>query len=154
MSVGKYLVLLGVIIFGSFGDVFLSKGMKTFTAAHGDITIAHWTRVFQAIADPWVIIGMALLLGFFVAYLSALSWADLTYVLPATAVGYVVLAIGARFWLHEQIPLTRWLGILMIVAGVGFVAGGPHTTEQPRGSDQSVGHCATPVTWHSGGGDA
>jgi drug/metabolite transporter (DMT)-like permease len=73
---------------------------------------------------------MALLTFFFIAYLSALSWADLTYVLPATAIGYVVLALGARFWLHEQIPLTRWIGILMIVAGVGFVAGGPHTSEQ------------------------
>ena len=129
MSPRKYLVLLGVVVFGSFGDVFLSKGMKSFTAVHGDITFSHWTLVFQAIANPWVIVGMALLTGFFVAYLSALSWADLTYVLPATAVGYVVLALGARFWLHEQIPLTRWIGILMIVAGVGFVAGGPHTSD-------------------------
>jgi drug/metabolite transporter (DMT)-like permease len=130
MSLRKYLVLLGIVVFGSFGDVLLSKGMKSFTAAHGDITLAHWTQTFVALGNPWVIAGMALLTFFFVSYLSALSWADLTYVLPATAIGYVVLALGARFWLHEHIPLTRWIGILMIVAGVGFVAGGPHTSEQ------------------------
>jgi drug/metabolite transporter (DMT)-like permease len=131
MSLRKYLVLLGIIVFGSLGDILLSRGMKSFTSVHGDITVAHWTLVFEAIANPWVIAGMALLTGFFISYLSALSWADLTYVLPATAIGYVVLALGARFWLHEHIPLTRWIGIMMIVAGVGFVAGGPHTSEQP-----------------------
>jgi drug/metabolite transporter (DMT)-like permease len=131
MSPRKYLVLLGVVVFGSLGDMLLSRGMKEFSSVHGDITFAHWTLLFQAILDPWVIAGMALLIVFFVSYLSALSWADLTYVLPATAIGYVVLALGARFWLHEQIPLTRWIGILMIVAGVGFVARGPHKSEQP-----------------------
>jgi drug/metabolite transporter (DMT)-like permease len=136
MSARKYLVLLGIVVFGSLGDMLLSRGMKAFSSVHGDITVAHWTLVFYAIANPWVIAGMALLLCFFVAYLSALSWADLTYVLPATAIGYVVLALGARFWLHEQIPLTRWIGILMIVAGVGFVAGGPHSTEQAASTSE------------------
>jgi drug/metabolite transporter (DMT)-like permease len=144
MSVRKYLVLLGIVVFGSFGDVLLSKGMKSFAATHGDITLAHWTLTFYALGNPWVIAGMALLTFFFVSYLSALSWADLTYVLPATAIGYVVLALGARFWLHEHIPLTRWIGILMIVAGVGFVAGGPHTSEQAD-SPQALDADRTPV---------
>jgi drug/metabolite transporter (DMT)-like permease len=136
MSLRKYLVLLGVVVFGSLGDMLLSRGMKEFSSVHGDITFAHWTLLFYALANPWIVAGMALLIGFFVAYLSALSWADLTFVLPATAIGYVVLALGARFWLHEQIPLTRWAGILMIVAGVGFVAGGPHNSEHPGNSVQ------------------
>jgi drug/metabolite transporter (DMT)-like permease len=138
MSLRKYLVLLGVVLFGSFGDVLLSRGMKEFASVHGNLTLAHWTLVFYAISNPWVIAGMALLAGFFVSYLSALSWADLTYVLPATAIGYVVLALSARFWLHEHVPLTRWIGITMIVAGVGFVAGGPHKSEQqPACGEQS-----------------
>jgi len=135
MSWRKYLVLLGVVIFGSLGDILLSRGMKQFSSVHGDITFAHWTLVFYAITNPCVIGGMALLTVFFISYLSALSWADLTYVLPATAIGYVVLALGARFWLHEHVPLMRWIGILMIVGGVGFVAGGPHKSEQPPPCD-------------------
>ena len=139
MSVRKYLVLLGVVIFGSLGDMFLSRGMKAFASVHGDITLAHWTLLFHALENPWVIAGMALLIVFFISYLSALSWADLTYVLPATAIGYVVLALGARFWLHEHVPLMRWIAILMIVAGVGFVAGGPHNTEQPDAKRRGCG---------------
>ena len=45
--------------------------------------------------------GIALLIGFFASYLTALSWADLTFVMPATAFGNVIVALLSRFWLHE-----------------------------------------------------
>ena len=73
----------------------------------------------------------------------SLSWADLTYVLPATSLGYVLLAIIAKFALHEQVSLTRWLGILLISAGVGFVTRGPALTHPPQpeaeGTPEAVG---------------
>ena len=75
--------------------------------------------------------GIALLIGFFASYLTALSWADLTFVLPATALGNVIVALFARFWLHEAISLQRWAGIVLITVGVGFVANGPSLTERP-----------------------
>jgi drug/metabolite transporter (DMT)-like permease len=56
----------------------------------------------------------------------------LTYVLPATSVGYVLLAFIARFILHENVTATRWLGIVLIAGGVGFVAQGPALTHVPR----------------------
>jgi drug/metabolite transporter (DMT)-like permease len=71
------------------------------------------------------------LIAFFAAYMAALSWADLTYVLPATSIGYVILALIAKFILHEQVTLLRWVGILLISAGVSFVAGGPVLTAKP-----------------------
>jgi uncharacterized membrane protein len=74
-----------------------------------------------------------LLIGFFACYMSALSWADLTYVLPATSIGYVLLAFMAKFVLHENVTATRWLGIVLIAAGVGFVAQGPALTHHPHG---------------------
>jgi len=74
-----------------------------------------------------------LLFAFFAAYMTALSWADLTYVLPATSIGYVLLALIAKFILHEQVTPGRWLGILLITAGVGFVAGGPALTRAAAG---------------------
>jgi len=89
-----------------------------------------------AVLNPWVAGGILLLLAFFAAYMSSLSWADLTYVLPATSMGYVVLALMARFVLHEHISPLRWTGIILISAGVGFVAGGPtlttHTHDGPE----------------------
>ena len=78
---------------------------------------------------PWIAAGIVLLIGFFASYLTALSWADLTFVLPTTAFGNVIVALLARFWLHEPISLQRWLGILLITLGVGFVANGPAVTE-------------------------
>jgi drug/metabolite transporter (DMT)-like permease len=82
-----------------------------------------------AIRNPWVITGILCLLGFFASYLTALSWADLTFVLPATAFGYVVVALLSKFWLHETVSLYRWAGIVLIVCGVGFVANGPSLTQ-------------------------
>lgn len=126
MTVRKYLVLLAIVIFGATGDALLSRGMKEV----GEIHLNDWHELIYAIGDPWVLGGIVLLLGFFASYLTALSWADLTYVLPATAIGYVVLALIAKFYLHEHISLMRWAGILLITAGVGFVATGPALTER------------------------
>jgi drug/metabolite transporter (DMT)-like permease len=72
--------------------------------------------------------------------MTALSWADLTYVLPASSLGYVLLALIARFALHEHISLMRWLGIAMVSGGVAFVTSGPEVTRRPpkRQLDSSV----------------
>jgi drug/metabolite transporter (DMT)-like permease len=126
VTVHKYLVLLAIVIFGATGDTLLSRGMKEV----GEIHLNDWHELIYAIGNPWVLGGIVLLLGFFASYLSALSWADLTYVLPATAIGYVVLALIAKFYLHEHISLMRWAGILLITTGVGFVATGPALTER------------------------
>jgi uncharacterized membrane protein len=120
----KYLVLAGVAVFGSAGDSILSYGMKQ----TGNISLHHLPSLILAVFNPWIALGIVLLLAFFAAHMNALSWADLTYVLPATSMGYVVLALLARFLLHEQISPLRWLGIALITGGVGFVAGGPVLT--------------------------
>ena len=68
--------------------------------------------------------------------MTALSWADLTYVLPATSLGYVLLALIAKFVLHEQVTFLRWVGILLIAVGVSFVASGPELTHRhPHGQE-------------------
>jgi drug/metabolite transporter (DMT)-like permease len=124
----KYLVLAGVTVFAAAGDSMLSHGMKQ----TGSISLNHLQGVIFAILNPWVAIGILLLLGFFATYMTALSWADLTYVLPATSLGYVLLALAAKFLLHEHVSPMRWLGIALITGGVGFVAGGPALTEHPH----------------------
>ena len=102
----------------------LSHGMKQ----TGNISLHHLQGIILALLNPWVAVGILLLLAFFASYMNALSWADLTYVLPATSLGYVLLALVARFVLHEQVSPLRWLGIALISGGVGFVAGGPALT--------------------------
>ncbi len=125
MNFRKYLVLAGVTVFAAAGDSMLSHGMKQ----TGSISINHLQNVIFAILNPWVAVGILCLLAFFGTYMTALSWADLTYVLPATSLGYVILALVAKFLLHEQVSPMRWLGIALITGGVGFIAGGPALTE-------------------------
>ena len=124
MNFRKYLVLAGITVFAAAGDSLLSHGMKQV----GAISPRHLHTVIFAVLNPWVGAGILLLLAFFASYMNALSWADLTYVLPATSLGYVLLALVARFALHEQVSPLRWIGITLIAGGVGFVAGGPAST--------------------------
>jgi uncharacterized membrane protein len=127
ISAWQYTVLGLVAVCAPLGDTCLSRGMTSLPA----ITLAHPATLIAAVFTPWVAVGIALLIGFFASYLTALSWADLTYVLPATAFGNVIVALLSRFWLQEPISLQRWAGIVLITLGVGFVAQGPSLTERP-----------------------
>src|SRR5207244_4928981 len=100
-------------------DPHLSRGIQEV----GNISIGNAQHLVLAILYPWVALGILFLLTFFACYMTALSWADLTYVLPATSVGYVLLAFIAKYQLHEHINTARWVGIVSITIGVGFVAG-------------------------------
>jgi drug/metabolite transporter (DMT)-like permease len=123
----RYLILLAVMLTASVGDTLLSRGM----AQIGPVDLHHLPLLWHALFNPFIASGIVLLIGFFACYMTALSWADLTFVMPATAFGYVVVALLSRFWLHEHLSLSRWGGIVLIVCAVGFVAGGPSRTEHP-----------------------
>jgi len=122
----KYLVLVGITVCATAGDSLLARGMKQL--GNINVSLHNLSALLLAILNPWVTAGILFLLAFFACYISALSWADLTYVLPATSLGYVLVALIARFGFHEVISPTRWLGIALIAAGVGFVAAGPSVT--------------------------
>jgi drug/metabolite transporter (DMT)-like permease len=141
VTLRKYLVLLSVVICGSFGDTFLARGMRDV----GAIDIHHAATVLHALGNPWVIVGIFVLLGFMYSYMTALSFADLSYVLPATALSYVNLALLSIFWLHERVSLQRWSGIVLIVAGVGLVAGGPSRTEHGEHAAENAEARAAPL---------
>jgi len=126
LSPHQWLILTVVAICAPLGDTCLSRGMTGVPA----ISLQHPGSLFAAVFTPWVAAGIALLIGFFASYLTALSWADLTFVLPATAFGNVIVALLAKFWLHNTISLERWSGIVLITVGVGFVAHGPARTER------------------------
>jgi drug/metabolite transporter (DMT)-like permease len=127
LKLSQYAVLASVAICAPLGDTLLDRGMSQMPA----ISLNHVGSLITAVFTPWIIAGIALLIGFFASYLTALSWADLTYVLPATAFGNVIVAFLAKFWLHEPITPYRWAGIALITLGVGFVAQGPSLTEHP-----------------------
>jgi uncharacterized membrane protein len=131
----KYLVLAGITIFSTAGDSMLARGMKEV----GNVSLHNFSGLLLAVLNPWVALGILFLLSFFACYMSALSWADLTYVLPATSLGYVLVALVGHFGFHEAISPLRWLGIALIAAGVGSVAAGPSVTPTGQHGDKRDG---------------
>jgi len=83
---------------------------------------------------PEVTLGVILLILWLASRMALLSWADLSYVLPVTSIGYVLVAIAGHVLLKEQITTKRWAGIGLIVAGVALVSLGtaPQTTASER----------------------
>jgi len=121
-----------VILSNPLGGYWLKKGMDgRTTASAGDY--------LSAIFSPWVMLGILVLILWLLSRMALLSWADLSYVLPVTSLGYVVTALVGHFWLDEHITPQRWGGTLLIVAGTILVGlGTPHATPQSislRGSD-------------------
>jgi uncharacterized membrane protein len=123
----QYLILGLVAVCAPLGDTCLALGMT----AMPSISLAHPAALIAAVFTPWIAAGIALLIGFFASYLTALSWADLTFVLPATAIGNVIVELLSKFWLHETISFERWAGVVLITLGVSFVAQGPALTQHP-----------------------
>jgi drug/metabolite transporter (DMT)-like permease len=134
MSFRRYLILAIVTLTASCGDTFLARGMKGLPP----VSLSDPMALIHAIFSPWVAAGIVLLIGFFASYITALSFADLTYVLPATSLGYVIMTVLARWWLHEHVSPWRWLGVLCITAGVGFVTRGPAYTHTKASEPKAV----------------
>ena len=130
----QYGVLVFIMLGASLGDALLSRGMHSV----GPIAFTQPVLLLRALLNPWVATGILVLISFMGSYMTALSWADLTFVQPATAFGNVITAVIGRVWLHEAITPMRWAGIACIVVGVGFVANGPSRTEHPPASDAVV----------------
>ena len=104
-----------VVLSNVFGNFFMKRGMP----AQLSTPLEYITVLFQ----PWVTLGVLLLILWMLSRMALLSWADLSYVLPLTSVGYVLVALAGRVFLNERITPLRWSGIVLIVAGVALVSG-------------------------------
>jgi bacterial/archaeal transporter family protein len=132
----KTLVVLFIAICAQvLGDVCLTKGMK----AIGEVNTLDPVELFQigvqVFSSSYVWLGIGLLTVFYLLYLAALSWADLSFVLPVTAFGYVLNAVMSWQLLGEHIAFTRWLGTTIIGVGVAVVSRTEQKTTAPKGAD-------------------
>jgi drug/metabolite transporter (DMT)-like permease len=112
-----------VVLSNALGNFALASGMRN-RATSG---VPDYLR---AIFSPWVMIGIVLLILWLLSRMALLSWADLSYVLPVTSLGYVLNAVIGRWFLNEQVTAARWAGTLLIVVGTALVgAGSPRNIE-------------------------
>jgi drug/metabolite transporter (DMT)-like permease len=123
-----------VVFSNAFGDFFMKRGLPE--SARLLTPLDYIATLFQ----PWVALGVGLLILWQLSRMALLSWADLSYVLPVTSVGYVVVALIGKLLLSEAITARRWAGIVLIMAGVALVSvGSPSTVDAAVGKDRAVG---------------
>jgi drug/metabolite transporter (DMT)-like permease len=125
------MILISVIL-GPLGNVFLGKAMKSVGAVSSGRIVDLTPIVTRILTSGYIWLGVACLLGFFVVHMLLLTWADYSYVQPATSLSYLSISILSYLLLGEIISPLRWLGVTVICLGV-FIVGRtpPSTTEAP-----------------------
>ena len=128
------LILLQVA-FATVGELLLGIGMKQIGAVT-DWSPAALARTFiLTITSGTIWLGIFSLLLFFACYLLVLSWADLSYIKPVSAIGYALIAFLGYLVLHEQVSPVRWVGVALICVGVALAG---QTEVRTTKSKQSV----------------
>jgi uncharacterized membrane protein len=107
-----------VVLANVLGNFFLGLGVKRLS------DLASPLLYLKALFSPWIALGIALLIVWVLARMALLSWADLSYVLPVTAIGYVLSTLMAWLFLSEVVSLERWLGTVLITSGTALVGFG------------------------------
>lgn len=105
-----------VVATNVLGNFALSWGMK-----HGAAFDGSPLSFVLVVFNPWVLVGIGLLAGWVLSRMALLSWADLSYVIPVTSIGFVLNAIMGALFLQETISPLRWLGTFCIVGGTVLV---------------------------------
>jgi transporter family protein len=111
-----------VVLAGSAGDLFLTKGMKR----AGEIsTVSPRSLALigkKVLTNKFFLVGGVFMAVSFFAFLAALSWADLSLIIPATSISFVVTTVGAKLILKERISRLRWTGALLVSLGVALIS--------------------------------
>ena len=126
-AIRTYFLLLTFLALRAFGNLCLAWGTK-----HLPETLAGDPLVYlRSMLDPAIALGIVMLILALLVRLALLSVADLSFVLPMTAVGYVLAALLGRFFLHEVVSPQRWLAVALIFAGTALVSSTPQNTTPP-----------------------
>ena len=126
-----YVLIALMVCFGPAGDVLLGRGMKQVGELRSWSPGAVVRLLLQAVSSPTVWLGITSLLLFFLAYMIVLSWADFSYVLPASAAGYAIVPLLGHLFLGEAVSPLRWTGVAFICLGVALVGNSPPSTVAP-----------------------
>lgn len=115
------IVLILAMAAQAVGNTCLTKGMKSIASLNqaDDFSVV---MLLRALETPMIWIGILCLLVFFAMFSASLSWADLSFVMPALSFGYIVNVACAAYFLGETVSRVRWAGTALIVAGVILVS--------------------------------
>ena len=127
-----YISLVLIVLFGSSGNIFLSQGMKQIGAVQIRSAMDLVRLFVEIFTNGWIWMGIAALLLFLGCFMVVLSWADYSFVAPASASVYIVVPLVGHFLLGEKVPPLHWIGIMIICVGVGLVRHTPPNTTREK----------------------
>jgi uncharacterized membrane protein len=114
------LMVLLIVVCANTGDLLLKRGMLQIGAVVMS-PAGLWQAFVSTIHNGTIWLGILFLIGFTVCYMTTVSWADYSYVMPVGAFGYAVQTLLAVLVLHEVVSSRRWFGVVLIVGGVLLV---------------------------------
>ena len=119
----RLLIFIAIVVLGgSAGDIAVSHAMKQMGDVHPFTPAVIFRVLGRAFRTGWIWIGISLMAVAFFSLLALLSWADVSVVIPATALSYVTGAVGAKFLLHEEVRPVRWAGVMLVCLGVALIS--------------------------------
>lgn len=115
------LMIALIVLPNAAGDVYITKGMKQV----GEVSTLNPKELLaiagRALSNMNMLLGIFCLAVSFFSFLAILTWADMSFVVPATSSVYVVAILGAKFILKERINALRWAGTLLVCVGVALI---------------------------------
>ncbi len=125
------IIMLIAVTAATVGDVLLAKGMKGL----GDISAMNLRGIIsiavRALTEWKIVVGTAMMVIFFFLWLAVLSWEDISIAIPMQALNYVIVALRAKYYMHEEISPLRWIGITMVCVGVILITKSSKTDKPP-----------------------
>lgn len=122
-----YFLLVLFLALRAFGNLSLAWGTKHMLT-QGETLAADPLVYIRSMLHPGIALGIAMLILALLVRLALLSLADLSFILPMTAIGYVLAALLGRVFLHEAVSPQRWLAVTLIFAGAALVSSTPQAT--------------------------
>jgi len=124
MTMRTALFVALVILSGTGGELAVTHAMKQIGEVKNFAPWAVFRVLGRALRRTWMLIGIALMTVSFFSFLALLSWENVSFVVPVTALSYAVGALGAKFLLGERVTAARWAGVLLVCLGVALVWAG------------------------------
>src|SRR5437899_13104009 len=120
LRIKTLIMVLAMVLCANAGDLTLKHGMSQIGAVQ--LTASGLAQAFRlTVTNGTIWVGIFFLTGFMLSYMTVLSWADYSYVMPAGEIGRALLTLLAVVFLHESVSPRRWIGVVLICAGVLLV---------------------------------
>jgi drug/metabolite transporter (DMT)-like permease len=131
LRIKTLVMVLLMVVCANLGDLMLKRGMLQIGAVQMSPS-GIWLALFSTMHNATIWLGILFLLAFTFCYMTAVSWADYSYVMPAGAFGYAVQTMLAVVILHEAVTPRHWFGVVLIVVGVLLVGQTHPSTTTPK----------------------